>query len=199
MLVSAPQVLKEPQMTIYTRRGDAGETSLANGSRVSKDSPRVEAYGALDEAGCAVGFARLAASDARVVELLRFIQQRLMNCSAITARPQSEGLSDRVALRLDDVAALERAIDSLVDDAELWKGFVLDAGSEAAARLHLARSVTRRAERHLVGLSTHEPVDPLVLAFVNRASDALYAAARAENTSAGCPEEPWDPGTLPEL
>jgi cob(I)alamin adenosyltransferase len=186
-------------MSIYTRRGDAGETSLANGSRVSKDSPRVEAYGALDEAGCAVGFARVVASDVRVAELLRFIQQRLMSCSAITARPMSDGPSERVVLRLEDVAALERVIDDLTDDAEPWTGFVLDAGSESAARLHLARCVTRRAERHLVGLSAHEPIDPIVLAFVNRASDAIYAAARAENTSAGCAEEPWDPGTALDL
>jgi cob(I)alamin adenosyltransferase len=184
-------------MSIYTRRGDTGETSLANGSRVSKDSPRVEAYGALDEAGCAVGSARAVACDPRVAELLRFIQHRLMNCSAITARPMSDGPSERVALHLNDVAALEHAIDLLVDDAEPWVGFVLDAGSEAATRLHLARSITRRAERHLVGLSTHEPVDPMVLAFVNRASDALYAAARAENMAAGCGEEQWDPGIAP--
>ena len=184
-------------MSIYTRRGDTGETSLANGTRVSKDSPRVRAYGALDEAGCALGLARAAATDQRVVEVLSFIQQRLMNCAAITARPMSDGSSERVALSRDDIVALERAIDLLAADTEPWTGFVLDGGSDAAARLHLARSIIRRAERRLVGLSAHEPVEPMVLAFVNRASDALYAAARAENLSAGHAEEPWDPAVAP--
>ncbi len=186
-------------MSIYTRRGDSGETSLANGSRVGKDSPRVEAYGALDEAGCAVGLARVAARDPYVGDLLRFIQHRLMNCAALTARPLSDGPSDRVAVTLEDVAALERAIDHLVDAAEPWSGFVLDGGSEAASRAHLARAITRRAERRLVTQSSHEPIDPMVLAFVNRASDALYAAARAENLAASCDEEPWDPTVSPDF
>jgi cob(I)alamin adenosyltransferase len=186
-------------MSIYTRRGDTGETSLADGSRVRKDSARVEAYGAMDEAGCAVGLARAAARDERVSRLLRFIQQRLMNCAAITARPSPEGSAAKVAVSQDDIAALEKAIDALVEAAGPWTGFVLEGGSEAAARLHLARSITRRAERRLVTLSAHDPVDPMVLAFVNRCSDALYAAARAENLSAGCAEEPWDPSATPGL
>jgi cob(I)alamin adenosyltransferase len=184
-------------MSIYTRRGDTGETSLADGSRVRKDSARVEAYGAMDEAGCAVGLARAAAKDAHVARLLRFIQQRLMNCAAITARPSSDASPGGVALTQDDVAVLERAIDALVEATGPWTGFVIEGGSEPAARLHLARSITRRAERRLVTLSAHDPVDPMVLSFVNRCSDALYAAARAENLSAGCAEEPWDPSATP--
>ena len=97
----------------------------------------------------------------------------------------------------EDIAALERAIDSLGDRTGAWTGFVLEAGSDAATRLHLARSITRRAERRLVALAAVEPVDPLVLSFVNRASDALYAAARFENLAAGCSEEPWDPTAQP--
>jgi cob(I)alamin adenosyltransferase len=184
-------------MSIYTRRGDAGETSLADGTRVRKDSARVEAYGAMDEAGCAVGLARAAARDERVSHLLRFIQQRLMNCAAITARPATDGPPNHVSVTQEDVAALEHSIDSLVEATGPWTGFVIEGGSEPAARLHLARSITRRAERRLVSLSAHEPVDPTVLAFVNRCSDALYAAARAENLSAGCAEEPWDPSATP--
>ena len=186
-------------MSIYTRRGDAGETSLADGSRVRKDSPRVEAYGTIDEAGCAVGLARAAAQDADVAALLSFIQQRLMNCAALTARPIANDSSARVAITADDVAALERAIDRLGESTAPWTGFVLEAGSESAARLHLARAITRRAERRLVALSALEPIDTQVLAFINRASDALYAAARAENSASGCAEEPWDPAAAPQF
>jgi cob(I)alamin adenosyltransferase len=184
-------------MSIYTRRGDTGETSLATGSRIRKDSARVEAYGAMDEAGCFVGLARVVVVDEHVANLLIFIQQRLMNCASLTARAASEGPSDRVAVTAEDISALERGIDELVEASGAWTGFVIEAGSEASARLHVARSITRRAERRLVTLSSLEEVDPMVLAFINRASDALYAAARIENLAAGCPEEPWDPSAAP--
>jgi cob(I)alamin adenosyltransferase len=184
-------------MNIYTRRGDDGETSLADGSRVRKDSTRVEAYGALDEAGSMVGFARSAIVDPDVAELLRFLQQRLMNCAALTARPANGEVATTVRVTADDVVALERAIDLLGERSGPWTGFTLEAGCEATARLHVARSITRRAERRLVALVALEPVDPQVLAFVNRASDALYAAARAENLGPGCQSESWDPSTTP--
>jgi ATP:cob(I)alamin adenosyltransferase len=157
----------------------------------------VEAYGAMDEAGCSVGLARVVVVDERVADLLRFIQQRLMNSASLTARAASDGPSDRVAVTADDVSALERGIDDLVEASGPWAGFVIEAGSEASARLHVARSVTRRAERRLVTLSSLEEVDPMVLSFINRSSDALYAAARIENIAAGCPEEPWDPLAVP--
>jgi cob(I)alamin adenosyltransferase len=184
-------------MSIYTRRGDDGETSLGDGSRVSKDSKRVEAYGTIDEACSAVGFARAVVRDPEVGGLLSFIHQRLMNCAALTAQPVGAGSSERARLSGDDVTALERSINHLSARTGAWTGFVLGAGSEAAARLHLARAITRRAERRLVALAALESVDPMVLAFVNRASDALYAAALAENLSAGCAEEPWDPSVAP--
>jgi cob(I)alamin adenosyltransferase len=186
-------------MAIYTRRGDSGDTSLADETRVRKDAPRVEAYGAIDEAGSAVGFARTACQDLEVASMLRFLQQRLMNCSARTAHPSGDGSPDRPNVSGDDVAALERAIDSLGVRAGPWTGFVIEAGSEPAVRLHLARAITRRAERRLVALSAGEPLDPRVLAFVNRASDALYAAARVENLAASVAEEPWDPTADPEF
>ncbi len=186
-------------MSIYTRRGDSGDTSLANGSRVRKDAERVEAYGMMDEAGCAVGLARSVAGDPNVVVLLRFIQQRLMNCAALTARPMSDGRSDAVSVSDTDIAALERAIDLMFDGSAPWTGFVLEGGCDAAARIQLARSIVRRAERRLVALAAQEPVDPAVMAFVNRASDALYAAARAENRFAGHQEEPWDPTAAPGI
>jgi len=184
-------------MSIYTRRGDTGETSLADGSRVRKDSVRVEAYGALDEAGCAVGLARAAIEDSEVAEMLRFVQQKLMNCAALTAQPLANGSSARIEVMADDVAALERAIDTLSDRTGEWTGFVVDAGCESASRLHLARAITRRAERRLVTLSADEPIEPMVLSFVNRTSDALYAAARFSNLDEQCAEEAWDPSSTP--
>ena len=185
-------------MSIYTRQGDNGETSLAEGSRVAKDSARVEAYGTLDEAGSSIGLARAAVTDAAVDRVLRFVQQRLMNCASITARPAGSEPPDHIAISPDDIAALERAIDDLCASSA-WTGFVLGGGSEAASRLHVARAVTRRAERRLLTLSSLEPVDASVLAFVNRASDALYAAARCENHSSEATEEPWDPAAVPEF
>jgi cob(I)alamin adenosyltransferase len=184
-------------MGIYTRRGDTGETALANGMRVRKDSVRVEAYGTIDEAGAALGVARTAATDSDVSALLRFLQQRLMNCAAHAADPDAMHVPERQAVSPDDIVAVERMIDLLADRAGPWTGFSLEAGNEAAARLHLARTIVRRAERRLVALAYSEPVDPMVLAFVNRASDALYAAARVETVQAGCAEEPWDPKATP--
>ncbi len=184
-------------MSIYTRRGDTGDTSLADGSRVRKDALRVEAYGTIDEAGCAIGLARAAVSDPDVAALLRFVQQRLMNCAAITAGAGQGDAAGSVSVTDEDIAALERAIDRLGDRTGPWTGFVLEAGVESATHLHLARSITRRAERRLVTLAAAEPVDPRVLSFVNRTSDALYAAARFENLAAGCSEEPWDASAQP--
>jgi cob(I)alamin adenosyltransferase len=198
MLTTAPGTTpEEHQMSIYSRQGDAGDTSLADGSRVAKNSARVEAYGALDEAGCAVGFARAAIEDSEIDGLLLFIEQRLMNCASLTARPLRSAAPLGVTVDDDDVHALERAIDRLGDRTGPWSGFVLTAGSEVPSRLHLARAITRRAERRLVALSADEPVEAAVLAFVNRASDALYAATRAESGAVGCTEEPWDPSAPP--
>jgi len=184
-------------MSIYTRRGDTGDTSLADGARVRKDALRVEAYGTIDEAGCAIGLARAAVSDPDVAALLRFIQQRLMNCAAITAGAGHADAPGSVTVTDEDVAALERAIDSLGERTGGWTGFVVETGGDSATRLHLARSITRRAERRLVALAAVEPVDPPVLSFINRSSDALYAAARFENVAAGCAEEPWDRSAQP--
>ena len=100
-------------MSIYTRRGDAGETSLADGARVSKDSARVEAYGTIDEAGSALGLARVAVTDPQIAEVLRFVQQRLMNCASITATSVNAATPSKVTVSADDVAALERSIDRL--------------------------------------------------------------------------------------
>ncbi len=196
-------------MAIYTGRGDGGETSLGDGSRVPKDSPRVEAYGALDEACSAVGFARAAlgdivpsatgpdepSGDAAALDLLgrdlAFLQQRLMNCASALAMPGAS--NGAPAISPADVAAVEHAIDRCAALSGPWRGFVLPAGCEAAVRLHLARAITRRAERRLDALARTDALPDNVSAFVNRASDLLFSAAGAANALSGAAEQPWDP------
>lgn len=189
--------------SIYTRAGDAGETSLADGERILKSSARVEAYGAVDEANAHVGLARtlvLVHEDAAELEqILRFVQQRLYNCAASLAMPSEHAGDQTPHVSDDDVVALERAIDSLIARAGEIDHFVIPGGTELACRLQIARTVARRAERRVVALAQHEAVDELALRFLNRSSDLLFAAARFANVALGVREESWDPrATAPE-
>lgn len=185
-------------MPLYTRTGDDGHTSLGDGTRVPKTSLRVEAYGTVDEACCAVGLARAAVSDPPLQSDLRFLQQRLMSCASVLASPARAALMDAATshaptITAADVAALEAAIDRWAELDGPWRGFVLPSGCEAAVRLHFARAVTRRAERRVDALAAAEPVPAHVSAFLNRASDLLFATARAANEIEDADEEPWDP------
>lgn len=179
-------------MSIYTRAGDSGTTSLASGERVSKSSLRVEAYGAVDVAQSAVGLAAVAIDDPDLSELLAFVLQRLFNCSSALAggAPRGGGVE---AIDESDVAALERAVDRFESETGPLRHFVVGSGCEGAARLHMARAMVRTAERRVVALSEMEPVPPLVESFLNRLSDALFAAARYTDHAAGAEEAPWDP------
>ena len=179
-------------MPIYTRRGDHGDTSLADGQRVAKTSARVEAYGTVDEANSAVGFARAAVTDPELDAVLHFIQQRLFNCSSSLATPAESRNAATPAIDAADVAWLESVIDRFMERSGPLTHFVIEAGCEAAARLHLARAVTRRAERRIVALAAETAVDEQVEAFVNRLSDALFASARYANQLAGFADELWD-------
>ena len=174
--------------SIYTRGGDGGSTSLADGTRVPKDDLRIEAFGAIDEANCHVGLARAAVVNSDLDDVLAFIQQRLYNCTACLAGPNASASPPRVTDA--DVAALEAAIDRLGLHVGLLTGFVLPGCDEAGARLHIARAVTRRAERVTVALSHVQAVDSAILAFLNRASDLLFMAARYEGAGNECH---WDP------
>lgn len=184
-------------MSIYTRRGDHGETSLADGTRVSKASARVEAYGAVDEANSAVGFARAAVDDKVLDSVLSFAQQKLFNCSCSLADPTADSNQRTPVVTVQDVGFLESAVDRFEQRTGPLECFVVEGGSEAAARLHVARTVCRRAERRMVTLTESEPVEELVLSFVNRLSDTLFAAARYANALAGTSDEPWDPTATP--
>lgn len=181
--------------TISTGGGDAGDTSLGDGRRVRKDADRVESYGTIDEAASAIGLARAAVTDTPLDLTLAFAQHRLLGMASMLAcSPAAEGPA---AVSSEDVATLERATRDLLAAAGGMRAFVLPGGGEAAARLHVARTVVRRAERRVVTLSSAERIDPVVLAFMNRLSDTLYAAARYANSIEGVDEEAWNAGFEP--
>jgi len=176
---------------IYTRTGDNGTTSLLDGTRVSKASGRVDAYGTVDEANAFIGAARAFADDEILDEVLGFMEHRFYNCSSIVAAPPGAG-SSGVSVREEDVQFLERAIDRLEKDTGAIEGFVLPGGCKAAALLHVARTVCRRAERQLCLLLDEEEVDEIVIRFLNRASDLLFCAARYANSKERGGDVLWD-------
>jgi cob(I)alamin adenosyltransferase len=178
-------------MAIYTRTGDDGTTSLADGTRAPKDSGRVELLGTLDEATSHIGLARVHVVDSDLDDVLAFVQHRLLNCSACVASAQPA--QDVPGVDEQDVAALERATDRYAPRVSAFPGFMLPGCDEASARLHVARTVVRRAERRAAALSRSEPVPPQVLAFLNRASDLLYIAARYAGGGGECPWHPDQP------
>lgn len=179
-------------MKIYTRTGDAGETAFFDGSRVSKADPRVEAYGHVDELNAVLGVARAAGVDAALDRWLDRLQRDLFAVGAQLADPASR-IAPRVtkaSLGPDDTARLEQWIDEAEQELPVLRRFVLPGGTGAAAALHLARTVCRRAERHIVALGP-DVVDAELLAFVNRLSDLLFVLARLANARAGAPDQVW--------
>jgi cob(I)alamin adenosyltransferase len=178
---------------IYTRGGDLGETSLGDGSRVSKDDVRVEAYGAVDELNATIGLALAAESDGGTRSALERIQNELFDLGADLAVPLT---ADGERLRIDEgqVSRLEAECDAVNADLQPLKSFVLPGGTERAARLHLARVTCRRAERRAVRLAAVADVNPAALAYLNRLSDLLFILARSENSGSGRDEPLWRPG-----
>ena len=190
---------------IYTRGGDKGDTSLGDGSRVAKHDPRVEAYGTVDEANAAVGLARLHAEGEAEAMLAR-IQNDLFDLGADLCRPEEEE-SDRkgpekkanakkaASLRIVEaqVARLEREIDEMNAALHPLESFVLPGGSAAAAYLHLARTVARRAERLMTALAAESAVNPIAIKYINRLSDHLFVLARYLNDR-GKADILWRPG-----
>jgi cob(I)alamin adenosyltransferase len=173
---------------IYTRTGDDGTTSSVGGARVRKDDPRIDFYGALDEANCHVGLARIDLVESGLDAALGFIQHRLFNCGACALGGTEVPTGPRVDA--EDIASLEAVIDRYTARTGSPFGFSLPGCDEVSARLHVARAVMRRAEREAVRLSETEPVDPLVLAFLNRASDLLYVAAHYMGAGNECSWRP---------
>ncbi|MCC6304582.1 MAG: cob(I)yrinic acid a,c-diamide adenosyltransferase [Rhodobacteraceae bacterium] len=181
---------------IYTRTGDGGTTALGDGTRLSKSAPRVEAYGTVDEANATVGLARLAAGGEADLALAR-IQNDLFDVGADLSRPirAEEAEAPRPPLRVvaAQVARLEAEIDAMNARLAPLRSFVLPGGSVLAARLHLARTVVRRAERLAAALAAAEPVNPEAVIYLNRLSDWFFVAARIANDE-GRADVLWVPG-----
>jgi cob(I)alamin adenosyltransferase len=175
---------------IYTRTGDDGETSLVDGRRVAKHSRRPAAFGEVDEANSVIGLARLHISDA-ADDMLGRVQNDLFDLGADLATPES----DTPALRItnEQVDRLEAEIDEMNASLEPLKSFILPGGSQAAAWLHLARTVVRRAERRMTELATDEVVNEPAMRYVNRLSDHLFVLARTLNDG-GKTDVLWRPG-----
>jgi cob(I)alamin adenosyltransferase len=178
---------------IYTRGGDAGETSLGDGSRVPKTELRVECYGTIDEANAAVGLARLYA-EGDVDAALARIQNDLFDLGADLSTPET-GKRAAGALRIlaSQVERLEREIDALNADLKPLDSFVLPGGTPCAAHLHLARTVVRRAERLAAALAAREKINPEALKYLNRLSDHLFVLSRHVNDKGGR-DVLWQPG-----
>jgi cob(I)alamin adenosyltransferase len=176
-------------MKIYTKTGDAGETGLWGGQRVAKDALRVHAYGSVDECGAALGLARASGLDPQLDALLARIQDQLFVVGADLATPGDAATIPRVGE--EEIAFLERTIDQLEGELAPLKQFILPGGSLAAAHLHLARTICRRAERWTVTLAREESVRPQVQVYLNRLSDCLFVLARAANARAGVADVPW--------
>jgi cob(I)alamin adenosyltransferase len=189
---------------IYTRGGDKGETGLVGGQRVAKDSLRIRAFGDIDECSSIIGLARRALRDggeaAAVSTLdpwLAWTQDMLFNLGSDLATVPAERRGSIPKVTQRDVDALESAIDAAEDRLPALDAFIHPGGSQAGAFLHLARAVCRRAERDIVELGRAETVEPLVLAYVNRLSDALFVWARMVNYERGAGEHRWDQGAIP--
>jgi len=180
---------------IYTKSGDAGETGLGDGTRVPKDHARVAAYGEVDELNAALGLVVSTCPDCPEAAFLRAVQNDLFDVGADLCVPPAPDEKAGQALRVTALQAerLEQAIDRLNERLEPLRSFVLPGGTPAAAHLHLARTVCRRAERAVVTLMRAEPVNPQVLIYLNRLSDFLFVLARVANAD-GRTDVLWVPG-----
>jgi cob(I)alamin adenosyltransferase len=179
-------------LKIYTKTGDAGQTSLFDNTRVSKADPRVDAYGEVDELNACLGAAQSAGVDEEIRTLIESLQKDLFAPGARLADP-----SARIAARVekavigpDAVRRLEETIDHLEATLPPLRRFILPGGAPAGALLHLARTICRRAERRVIGLGANA-VDPVLIIYLNRLSDLLFVMARAVNLRAGIPETEW--------
>jgi cob(I)alamin adenosyltransferase len=196
-------IYDEPRLAInrvYTRGGDNGETSLAGGERVPKDSPRIEAYGTVDELNAVIGLARstldgLVASHPALAELdamLKRVQHELFNVGSILATLPQDVHSRQARVTDVEIAQLESEIDRMNRNLAELRSFVLPGGCRLNAELHVCRTVCRRAERHCVTLVRNEPVEAVVR-YLNRLGDALFVWSRWASHTLGVAEILWEP------
>ena len=188
---SAPYI---PAMKIYTKTGDQGSTGLFGGGRVAKDNIRVEAYGDVDELNAVIGMARSVEMMPRIDEVLVPIQRDLFAIGALLATPDRDKMAQHLQkARIDEgrIEELERAIDEGEAELEPLTAFIIPGGTPKAAALHVARTVCRRAERHVVRLQHEVELPPLTVIYLNRLSDLLFTLARVANRRAGAGEVTW--------
>lgn len=180
---------------IYTRTGDAGTTGLVDGSRLPKHALRMQAIGDVDEANSAIGLALVALGEAVEAGWLTTIQNDLFDLGADLATPLPEGEDEPWALRIiaSQVKRLEEQIDAINADLQPLDSFILPGGSPAAAAVHLARAITRRAERSVTAAALEVTLNPQALAYLNRLSDLLFVLARRLNDN-GARDVKWVPG-----
>lgn len=188
-------------MKIYTRTGDEGQTGLFSGERVVKSDLRVKAYGTVDELNSTIGWCLAALTpESPIAALLIAVQSRLFEVGAdlATLYRADEDVSKRYVPRLDPNAVdeLESAIDQAAAATPELKTFILPGGAEAACRLHIARTVCRRAERETVELAQHTNVNADLVIYLNRLSDCLFAVARQVNAEQGVEDVPWVSGRV---
>lgn len=183
-----------PRITkVYTKTGDDGTTGLGSGQRVGKDSPRIEAYGTVDELSSHIGAARAHGVNDAIASDLARIQNELFHLGSDLCIPEEDKAripAPRIEAR--HVEALEKLMDRLSEELPPLENFILPGGSPSAAALHVARAVCRRAERLVVALSREENVGPFAVKYLNRLSDALFVMARHENKRRGVPDVLWD-------
>jgi cob(I)alamin adenosyltransferase len=177
---------------IYTRGGDTGETSLGDGSRVSKLDGRIEAFGAVDELNAALGLVLAGDLPDELRGVIARVQNELFDVGADLSVPA--GVDGRLRVEQSMVDRLEQDCDRFNAELPELRSFVLPGGTEAAARLHVARTLCRRAERDVLRAAAKHDLGPLVAVYLNRLSDLLFVLARAENALAGQDEPLWKPG-----
>ena len=195
-----PERFDEPRIAlnrIYTKRGDTGETGLVGGQRVPKDTPRIEAYGTVDELNAFIGLAAVScAGDSRLAPLaaiLRRVQHELFNLGSILATEPADVHPHQPRVTAAEIAQLEREIDSMNADLPALRSFVLPGGTRLNAELHVTRTVCRRVERLVVAMAREESVPPEVIPYLNRLSDAMFVWSRWVNHALGVPELLWEP------
>jgi cob(I)alamin adenosyltransferase len=180
-------------MKIYTKTGDDGTTGLFGGDRVRKSDARIECYGTVDELNAALGVAKVVAGSTPIGQAILRVQNELFVVGSHLSTPE-DSPSTRSLPLLDDsmIARLEMEIDSAESELAPLRNFILPGGAELAARLHLARTVCRRAERILVDFSMDRPIAVTILTYMNRLSDWLFVMARLANKRAGVADIPWE-------
>jgi len=181
---------------LYTRQGDKGETTLVDGSKILKCSPQVSAYGEIDELNSALGMARTLAEELNQQEITRQIariQNDLFDIGAELASPPSADMP-QYAISSESINQLEQWIDSATELTGELRSFVLPGGNQLNATLHLARAICRRAERSLLAFHKESPAREVILIYINRLSDLLFALSRVASKNLGSDEYLWKPG-----